>query len=388
MQNIPLYLNKGNESLVTNSTIIINKNLSPWNVYGHINYPDLKTPLNVIAGNKEYYNSYMPPFFDFDGISLITELKNLIDSGVEFTNIIENETCGKKYLKYLKNILADENISKTVEKLNKRVSDYFNVVEKGLITIEPQKKTYAHKTETLSYIYIALNMMQLFMDPVEAFIVGKHVYNLDFKNNIFEYGRKSTELLEKCVPLDIAFLPLAFLFNTNENVLVEDKVVKTVFDYMRNALFCTQKELTIGLKYADSKYNCSEYLTDVDVRKILNTVYERILNLNGCGEDVLMINMLQLLNSCMTWSKYIPLQLEPLRFRYYTTNQILLNIKQQEWVNDMPYINISDLDTVSISGAEKQGKLFFLLESIFTYDQDLKDKVIQKANLLLAGLVK
>jgi hypothetical protein len=54
-----------------------------------------------------------------------------------------------------------------------------------------------------------------------------------------------------------------------------------------------------------------------------------------------------------------------------------LKIKQEEWIYNFYSIEEDALDTVSNSGAEKQGKLFFLLNSIFNQDVSLKVKVIK-----------
>jgi len=359
--------------------IIINESLYPWNAYGNINSPDLKTPLNVIIKGKEWYNSYMPPFFDLDlqGIQLIKEIKTFIDSGTDFKKIFYNEDLGKKYLLYIKNILSSENKVKTIDSLFQRVSDYFNVVEKYLVSIEVPDFSAEFKVDVLIYLYIALNMMQLYMDPVEAFITGKSMQGVKLKDSLFKSKEHEALLLEKCVPLDIAFIPLAVLFNLKNYSKKDDEAFTTVFDYMASALFCTSAELEFGLENANKEYNYSHYLSVEDAQKIVDSVNAKIIALDSSNRDLMLLNKIQLLNSCMTWSKYIPLQLEPLRFRYYSTNNILLKIKQEEWIYNFYSIEEDALDTVSNSGAEKQGKLFFLLNSIFNQDVSLKVKVIK-----------
>jgi hypothetical protein len=113
----------------------------------------------------------MPPFFDLDlqGIQLIKEIKTFIDSGTDFKKIFYNEDLGKKYLLYIKNILSSENKVKTIDSLFQRVSDYFNVVEKYLVSIEVPDFSAEFKVDVLIYLYIALNMMQLYMDSSRSF---------------------------------------------------------------------------------------------------------------------------------------------------------------------------------------------------------------------------
>ncbi len=123
-----------------------------------------------------------------------------------------------------------------------------------------------------------------------------------------------------------------------------------------------------------------------DAQKLVKSVSLKIDNLDNLNNDEFLMNELQLLSSCMTWSKYIPTQLNPLRFRYYTTNEILLNVDKLAWVYNEACLTSKDLEFISNSGAEKQGKLICILHNIFKNNKDLKDKVLFETNILLSQL--
>ncbi len=225
------------------SNSIININVLPWNIYGNIDTPDLKTPLNVMADGREWYNSFMPPFFDFSNISLICGIKDLIDSEKDFDTILKYNKIGKQYSFYIDDLLSKKNKQKTVADLSKRVSNYFNFIEKRLISLEPAKESQNYQVEILAYLYVSINMMQLFMDPVETFIVGKKLGGIAHKDRMFGDEEYQVKLLEQSVPLDIAFIPLSVV-HTNKCFSSE---YQKVFDYMTKALFCTVEELEFAL---------------------------------------------------------------------------------------------------------------------------------------------
>jgi hypothetical protein len=56
------------------------------------------------------------------------------------------------------------------------------------------------------------------------------------------------------------------------------------------------------------EYNYSHYLSVEDAQKIVDSVNAKIIALDSSNRDLMLLNKIQLLNSCMTWSKYIPLQ--------------------------------------------------------------------------------
>jgi len=49
---------------------MINPNLNPWNIYNNQTSPDLSTQGNVIVDSLEWYNSYMPFFFEIKDASM------------------------------------------------------------------------------------------------------------------------------------------------------------------------------------------------------------------------------------------------------------------------------------------------------------------------------
>lgn len=367
---------------VPNLNLLINSSMLPWNIYGDLESPNPKVPLNVMALGKEWYNSFMPPFFDFSDLDLILSIKNRIDSGYSFNTILESEDLGKEYLSYLDSLFSSDCRSKTIKNLSERVSFYFNNLEPMLVRLEPDEKEDSYLIKMLSFLYVSINMMQLFMDPVEAFTVGKDFCSINIRNKVFGDEKKILSLLEKSIPIELVFIPLAVA--KDKNYLFSE--YEEVFNYTCAAMKCTSEELDYGLQFAESMYKYTEYFSLDDASSILRKVDKKIEALELASEEELLINEIQLLNGCMTWSKYIPLQQEPLRFRYYTTNSILDKVLLSESLFALGYIATGDLETTTISGAEKQGKIICLLNTIFSKDKALKNKILKEALSVLENL--
>jgi hypothetical protein len=360
--------------------LIINKNITPWNVYGSMNNPNYSLPSNVLIAKKEWYNSFTPPFFDLSDIEIVTEIKQHIDNNKSLYNLLKSESIGFRYKKHINRIFSESTIQHTISNLSKRVALYFNL-EKKLISLEPSGE---NKVDLLAYLYVGVNLYEFFMGPVEAFVLGKPLPGINLKKRLYKSNKNLLKLLEKSVPIELVFIPLALQIESK----TKNNSYNKVFTYLYESLMCTAEDLEFGLKHADNKYKYGRYLDSKTAANIIEIAAGKIDNLLNAGPQETVVNKIQTIGGIMTWSKYILTQKNPLRFRYDSASNILDKTVKQDYIFGENIIKRQDLETETTAGAEKQGKINYLLYTLIQNSEKLRSQILERSDIYLQDMIK
>jgi hypothetical protein len=153
--------------------------------------------------------------------------------------------------------------------------------------------------------------------------------------------------------------------------------VKKVFNYFLELFNINEDVLNESIKYSNLKYNYTKFMNVNFARKIIEKTAMKIELIPKLNDSEMIIYRLQEINGLMTWSKNILTNKTKKFRRYDSTNNILYVLLKQKYLINS---GLSEkLVPKTISGSEKQGMLFFLLNHIKSNDQNLFNRIKMKA---------
>jgi len=334
---------------------MLNPELKPWNIFNRLNSPVLGITGNVLVDNTEWYNSFMPCFFNLSDVEIVNKLKQLIDDNGSEPASVTNSTIYKEYLTLIEGYSEKVRFRQIVDSLKTRVNKYFNKVESKLFLADIEENNI---TSLLGFVLAGLNLMQEYMDPVETLtsLKSSEVFTT-LDNKLKDLGK--LEILNKTPSSEAAYIPMVVLL---ENKYKSDSLNEIVM-YFRDLFEITEESLLESAEFSNNFFKYTKYMSIDVAKKVIDRVANKIYNLENLSPDELAIYKLQQINGIMTWSKYILLNKSKTRRRYDSTNNILYDIKKLDFIRRNKKMN-SVLTPKTISGSEKQALLIYLLNDI------------------------
>ncbi len=334
---------------------LLNPRVTPWNVYGDNTNWNKGDNNNVIINKHEWFNSFMPPFFNKKDIEDIFWLKKKIDEGLSIESIL-NSKYGKSYLDRSYSYFSLNRVEETITELRQRIKNYF-YAETKLLRYEDYIST---EMQLLAYAFVALNLCQAHIDPVEALVTRKSSAYFDYLKLLFKNKQEQAFLLSKSFSLESIIIPLSVLME-NKNL---SKKTSIVFEYVTKLLFCNSENLLFSLNKINEKFSCSQYMSLKEAQLIVDKNYQKLKKINGLSFKEKLAFQIQIMCGVITWSKYIPSSIAPLQFRFSSINEIVERLANCKKIKKHLQIKKSfELD--SNSGSEKFGIVAFILNRAF-----------------------
>lgn len=348
---------------------MLNFDLKPWNIFNDFEEPELGISGNVLLEGNEWYNSYMPFFFKLSDFDVALRLKETIDRFGSSPKLVKGSDAYFEYLRMLEGYSNKEIFFKIVLSLKSRVNNYFNVIEKNLFDINLDDGDVS----LYAFVLAGLNLMQEYMDPVEALTTLKESLNLPTLREKFS-SLGNMEILNKTPSSEVAYIPMVVLIvlaNQSEPLKIVRKYYEDLFEVETEILL----ESAI---YANEKYSYTKFMKIETAKKLVDKTAAKIEILPSLSTDEMIVYKLQELNGIMTWSKNLLTNKSKNFRRYDSTNNILTVIKKTEFVKKNERL-AGYLIPNTISGSEKQAMLIYLLRKLKLADPMMYDQVKIKA---------
>lgn len=351
--------------------LIENSRVLPWNIYQNHDHVDMTCSGNEIIEGKEWFNSYMPPFFNLGDAPIVAKLKGDMDRGCTFGEILKSEI-GKYYLKSVGESLSREKVLSTVDQQLQRIGNYFEI-EAKIMLLENKQTDLA---DLIFLTYLTFILTQTYLDPVEALTARKKNIYLNFLDRIFINENEQVEFLEPFFSLETTMIPLSVIYANGR--LEKSFDANVVFFHVAKLLFCEPDDLEFALYFINKKFDCIHYMDLKLAEQILNNNSKKIRSDLKFSLKQQLSNKIQLLNAIISWSKYIPQSKYPLKLRFEATNGILSRISRYNFVKNSSTLLRNIKTTNTSAGSEKYGKLIFLLRTISENSPTFWEKVLSK----------
>lgn len=350
---------------------MINPRVDPWNVYGDWENYDLSVTANVYAGGYEWYNSFMPPFFLLEDVELISEIKKVQDNnGSSIDDILGTTPLGKKYWGMIQNAFSERNMLYTLNRQFDRISNFFKMESR----LSNFYNDHVAPEDTVAQIHCSINLMQTYLNPLEAFTTGKRSrYNpID---RLFSGEDEQLTLLRRSPSIESIFIPLAVLKKNRVNNGLE---YSSVFNLLKRLLFCSEKDLNFALDYTETKYGYSKYMERSFAEQIIDNSSNKIPLVDDLSMKEKVAYFIQAINGILTWSKYIPLSYEPLRFRYFFEIETLDDFRSLPLVKNKSHL-FRETEVSTTSGSEKYAKNIYLMNTLLSSSDKFEEMITMKS---------
>ncbi len=300
-----------------------NIDIKPINYYTNHILPDHKLSGNVYIDNKEWFNSFMPPYLISGENSLIFSKSNIL-----FTMIL----------------------------IKKQIYNYFKLDQKitSLVTnnLDLERK--------IAIAHLGVNVSHKFFLPIEGLVTRKDKKDNPIKQTISESEQLKIAL--QIFNLDSVILPLAIIFKSK---LTRSKHYKIATLKVCDLMQCTTSELETTLKILNDKFECSKHMGLNLATDIVTSNVQRIKKTNYFNEIEESAQLIHELIGIITWSKYFPTQGQTKYIpRNYTWTDIVFDIDK-------------DFSPSGSSGSEKHGRLIWYLNNYFKHNEKSKQKVLK-----------
>lgn len=349
---------------------MINPDLDPWNIFNDSNNPRLGVSGNVIVSGKEWYNAYMPCFFELQDVEIVTRLKKEIDDHNSNPRLIVDSDAYREYLSLINNYFSEEKYKQIVSSLKSRVNNYFNCIESKLFL---SNIGFDNEISLLGFVLAGLNLMQEYMDPVETLTTLKTSTVLKLLDSELK-SVSNLEIVDRFPSSEVAYIPMVVLINGG----YKGESLNDVFNYYQELFEIDKDTLLESAEYSNNLYDYSKYMSLSTAKKINDSTAKKINSLKVVKREEEIMYHFQQLNGIMTWSKYILLGKSNKWRRYDSTNNILQELKKMDFIRNDDDLN-QLLVPKTVSGSEKQGLLIFLLKKISLENKEMYLQIKEKA---------
>lgn len=348
---------------------MLNIDLKPWNIFNNFDKPELGISGNVLIFGKEWYNSYMPFYFDLLDIDLVSKIRSEIDQFNSNPTLLKSSDIYTEYLRMLESYSNKEKFTEIVFSLKGRINNYFNVIERNLFNVnfgDSDISLYA-------FVLSGLNLMQEYMDPVESLTTLKESRVFPtLKERFLNLG--NLEVLGKTPSSEVAYIPMVVLIelgNHSDSLNIVRKYYEGLFEI-------DAETLLESAHYVNQRYNYTKYMKMETAKNLIDKTVAKIEILSSLSNEEMIVHKLQELNGIMTWSKNLLTNKDKNFRRYDSTNNILSLVKETEFVKKNERL-VEYLTPKTNSGSEKQGMLICLLRKLKLADSVMYDQVKTKA---------
>lgn len=334
--------------------VYTNKNILPWNYYSNHFKPDPKIAGNIYIDGKEWFNSFLPPFFTAIMADQMLLIKDGVDKGNGFNY--------SKHLSLVGDLFTEKNILSTLLGLKKQLTDFIELDIKLTNTLRKE----SNLNELLATIHLGINLADELFFPLEGLVTRKRP-QYDFICQSISEDHQA-EIALKTFNIDSVMLPLAVAANQDANAEVKKACMKVC-----KLMFCTEPELDQTLKFLEKTFRCKKFMP---LPLALNIIEENVAKIdteNSLDEIDRAACILNELIGMITWSKYFPISLNNSKHRNYTWTDIVKDVGLES-------------SLVGSSGSEKHGRLIYFLGKNFNKDNKIKKEILLRSSLLAAQI--
>ncbi|OGD81330.1 hypothetical protein A2572_02305 [Candidatus Collierbacteria bacterium RIFOXYD1_FULL_40_9] len=349
---------------------MLNPDLRPWNLFNKQNQPVMGISGNVLVGEKEWYNSFMPCFFESRDINLAKKLKDEIDINNSDPSLLVKTEAYREYYEVLRKYEDEREMFRMASGLKERVNHYFNVVERSLFSVWEQS---IDDVSLLGFVLAGLNLMQEHMDPIETFTTRKRSVLLKAPGEKLRC-LNDLSVLDKTPSSEVAYIPMVVLTQKG----IENDNLKRVKKYYSNLFDVNLDVLLESAEYSDNLYQYTSYMSTGLAQKLIDKTADKLHGVDKLTDTERITFFIQEINGIMTWSKNLLLHKSAKERRYDSTNNILSLVKQTKFVSSHKEISAM-LQPVTISGSEKQALLIYTLNRVREIDQNMFGEIKYKA---------
>ena len=340
--------------------VYINTGLLPWNYSCNHLDPDLKLSGNVYIDNREWYNSFLPPFFLPEDIGELVLLRQRTDSG--------READTNRLLEKNKQYFVPEKVLETLIRLTGQLNAFYDLERDIWMVVDPNSGL----SSLLGAVHFSINLSGMYFFPIDGLVTRKRTIGQLLDPVVAEEAQ--AEVAKSTFSADSVMMPMAVMLDTD---------FCSGSDYLRTAsrlcqiLHCSPSELESSLCFLNRKFNCKRYMSTEIARKIIIRNIDKIHQEDKLKPEEKLALLLQNLSASITWSKYIPVSSGRGWFRNHLWTGILTSLL------DMPEVQnvglTEKLKVTGTSGSEKYGKLIFLLRYFMDRNPNMKTKILESS---------